>query len=396
MANKIKTLFWIHRSKVNKDGLVPVILRLTYQNKRADKATGFYVNPEHWNVQKQAVKGSNESSQQINSWLQNTRSKILNICREHENSSNVILSELINNLFASSKEEPTLLKFMKEHNEEMKLRVGKGYTSSTYEKYVFTYNKVRSFIFKVERKNDILLKDLSVKFIMEFDQYLRVNDSNQHNTSVKYCINLKRVLNVAVLKGILAKNPCIGYKTVYKITQQVYLSQQELESIEKAILFKENLLLARDLFIFQCNTGLAYTDLSNLKHGDISTDVNGNKWIIKARQKSGIVSTIPLLPKAISIIEKYKPLRTINESPLLPCYSIQKYNQYINEVGVMAKLSKKISSHVGRRTFGNIALSKGISLNVISKILGHSSTLITQKIYAITTQNIISTEIQKW
>jgi hypothetical protein len=71
-------------------------------------------------------------------------------------------------LFATTKEEPALLKFMKEHNEEMKLRVGKGYTFSTYEKYVFTYDKVNSFLAKVHKKKDIMFKDLDVTFIIGF------------------------------------------------------------------------------------------------------------------------------------------------------------------------------------------------------------------------------------
>jgi integrase len=132
--------------------------------------------------------------------------------------------------------------------------------------------------------------------------------------------------------------------------------------------------------------------MTNLKKEDISTDTNGKRWIIKRRQKTGIVSTIPLLPKAIEIIEKYSN----GNADLLPHYSIQKFNQYIGEVGNIAGINKKLSSHVGRRTFGNIALGKGISINVISKILGHSNTLITQRIYAITTQKIIDKEIEKW
>ena len=305
------------------------------------------------------------------------------------------LPSIIERLFATAKEEPTLLKKIEEHNQQLLARVNKDVAFSTYEKYVFTYNKVKAFIEYSSKKKDILLRDVTSRFIMDFDHYLMVHDNNQHNTAVKYCINLKRILNVAVLQGIMVKSPCNDYKTVYKDTPQIYLSGEEVALIENADLVKANYLLVRDLFIFQCNTGLAYTDMVSLKSTDISTDGNGRQWIVKARQKTGIVSTIPLLPKAIEIIDKYKASQ-IERSFLLPHYSIQKYNKYIGEVGDIAKIHKKLSSHVGRRIFGNIALSKGISLNVISKILGHSSTLITQRIYAITTQNIISKEIDKW
>jgi integrase len=230
---------------------------------------------------------------------------------------------------------------------------------------------------------------------MEFDHYLRTVDKNQHNTAVKYCINLKKVINLAVMQGIMAANPFKGYKTIYKDTPQVYLEAHEVLLIEKARIIKTNLLLTRDLFLFQCFTGLAYADLINLKFTDIRVDTQQRAWIIKPRQKSGIVSTIPLLPTAQALIHKYN-LQNKTEGIIFPSYSIQKYNQYLGEIGDLIGLKKKLSSHVGRRTFGNLALSKGISINVISKILGHSNTLITQRIYAITTQKIIGNEIDKW
>lgn len=381
---------------MNKTGCVPLIIRLSFQGNKVDKATGFYVNPDEWNVGKQRMKGRTEQSIQVNEWIDETLVRISDAYREEVRESNAVhLPTVMASLFAGAKEEPALLKLMQEHNDKIKERVGNDYTFSTYEKYVFTYNKVKTFVEKRLNVPDILLRDLTAKFIVDFDHYLRAHDKNQHNTAVKYCINLKSILNTAVLMGILDKSPFSNYKTVYKDTKQVYLEEHEVITLENIELIKPNHTLARDLFLFQCSTGLAYTDMIHLGIADITTDNSGRKWIIKARQKSGIVSTIPLLPKALEIIDKYcQPM--VNQPLLFPHYSIQKYNQYIGEVGTIAGIHKKLSSHVGRRTFGNIALARGVSLNVISKILGHSNTLITQRIYAITTQNIITGEIEKW
>ncbi len=395
MANKIKVLLWLHKSKTNKEGLAPLMIRLSYQNKRADRATGFYVTPKEWNVTKQRLKGNSPKSQEVNDWISEAIVKLSeSIKAETKHDNTVYLPAVLATLFAEIKEEPALLALMANHNEKMKERLGNDFRYSTYEKYVFTYNKVKAFIEHQIGKKDILLRELTTKFIVEFDHYLRANDNNQHNTAVKYCINLKRIINLAVLQGLIEKNPFSTYKTIYKDTQQIYLDECEVLLIENLRLEKQKYVLARDLFLFQCSTGLAYTDMVNLKPEDISVDPNGRKWIIKPRQKSGIVSTIPLLPKALEIIEKYN--RETGQSCLFPYYVIQKYNQYISEIGKQAGLHKKLSSHVGRRTFGNIALARGISLNVISKILGHSNTLITQRIYAITTQRIVNAEIEKW
>ena len=395
MANTIKVLLWLHRTKINKDGLVPLILRLSYQNKKVEKSTGYYIDPKDWNILKQRLKGSKSLAKQINNWIDGVMVKIADLYREEVLTTNIHLPAIMEKLFADSKDEPSLLKTISDFNEQLKLRVNKDFAYSTYEKYVFTYNKVKAFIEGSLKKKDILLRDITTKFIMDFDCYLRVHDNNQHNTAVKYCINLKRILNVAVMEGTISKSPLNSHKTVFKDTIQVYLTEQEVIAFEGVLLVKPKHMLARDLFLFQCHTGLAYTDLANLNREDISIDSIGRQWIIKPRQKSGIVCTIPILPKVLEIIQKYNPEHK-KQGNLLPHYSIQKYNEYIAEIGVMAEIQKRISSHVGRRTFGNIALSKGISLNVISKILGHSNTLITQRIYAITTQNIITNEISKW
>lgn len=395
MANALKVLFWLHKTKANKQGLAPLILRISYNRSKAEKATGFYVHPKDWNSSKQRVKGEKPTAIQVNSWLDYSTARLGDLFRDAVHKQEVHLPSIINLLFAKPVDDPTLLKTIHEHNIAMLERTGHDFSFSTYEKYVFTYNKLQAFITHHYKQKDIYLRDLNTRFIMEFDHYLRTVDKNQHNTAVKYCLNLKKVINLAVLQGKLSVNPFKNYKTVYKDTPQVYLEGHEVTLIENARLCKSNHLLVRDLFLFQCFTGLAYTDLINLKFNDITVDGQQRSWIIKPRQKSGIISTIPLLPSALVLIQKHSSLKK-STGVIFPHYSIQKYNQYLGEIGDLIGLKKKLSSHVGRRTFGNLALSRGISLNVISKILGHSNTLITQRIYAITTQKIIVNEIDRW
>jgi integrase len=287
----------------------------------------------------------------------------------------------------------TLLTVISKFVSDLKKRVGNDYSISTYEKYVFTEKKAESFL-KYIGKQDILLTDLTVGFIVDFDHYLRTVDNNKHNTAVKYCINLKRIINDCVLRGYLLRNPFQSYKTRYKFVFPVFLSEKEVEVLQKLKLERNTHLLVRDLFLFQCHTGLSYTDLSSLSDHDI-VERDGRFWIIKPRQKTGIVAVIPLLPQAIALIEKHKT-NNQGSNRIFSSYTIQKYNHYLGEISMKAGITKPLSSHVGRRTFGNLAISKGISINVISKILGHSSTIITEKIYAVTSSSIIANEMDKW
>lgn len=393
MANSIRVSFWLHRSKINAQGLVPIQLRLTHQSHRLDKSTGHYVKPGRWNDRKQRLKDNSPEEQAINNALHSLELKAINLFNQQQDKGDVYLPEIMETLFVKQKEDPMLLITIETHNKDLKARVGKDYSYSTYEKYEFMADKIKAFM-QHQKRNDIRLKDLTVNFIIDFDHYMRTQDNNQHNTAVKYCHNLKRVINVAVLKGLIPSNPFNSFKTVYKDTQQVYLDERELDIIRKIRLPRAKYELARDLFLFQANTGLAYTDLAELTPADVSF-TEGRQWIVKPRQKSDVVATIPIMGEAANLIAKYQEDERGGKY-LFPTISIQKYNQALGEIGEMAGLHKRISSHVGRRTFGNVALARGVSLNVISKILGHSNTIITQRIYAHTTQTIISKEMEKW
>lgn len=318
MANSIKVLFWVHRSKINKEGKAPLILRLTYQNQKAEKATGFYVFPNQWNVSRQKLRGNKDNADEVNNWLEITNSKIFELFKNSVKAESFHLNSLLQATFAKNTEEPVLIDVIQEYVQQLKKRVGKDFAYSTYEKYVFTLDKVKAFVKHQYKQPKFLLRDLNTKFIIDFDHYLRVVDNNQHNTAVKYCLNLKREINICVLKGLLTSNPLNAYKTVYKDTQQVFLNESELQKVERVLLIKPSQQLVRDLFLFQCYTGLAYTDMISLSNRDITIDPAGRKWIIKKRQKTDIVSTIPLLKPALVILNKYATPNTNQKAICIP------------------------------------------------------------------------------
>jgi len=185
----------------------------------------------------------------------------------------------------------------------------------------------------------------------------------------------------------------IRYKSTFKDVERIYLTQEELDAIEQKTFKIERLNLVRDMFLFQCYTGLAYSDMALLTNIDVKPGIDGNKWIIINRKKTDVRSAIPLLPKALMIIEKYDGKR--NGDELLPCYSIQKFNSYLEEIADLCGIQKNLTSHVGRRTFATtVALSNWVSIETISKILGHSTTKITHQ-YAVVTDLKVSQEMEK-
>lgn len=384
---------WLYKAKANKKGQYPLYIRISYSGIRKTIASGYYIDPSKWDSNKSRVKGNQDDAKSINSYLQQTQSRLINIYNEMLKEGDLNLNRLLDKFFGRDITPLTLLELVKHHNEDFKKRIGIDYTFSTYEKYDILRKKLELFIPQKYSKSDIRLHDVSYTFGSDFDFYLKHNDKNQHNTVAKYIINLKKILNMAVSKGWISKNPLSNFKASYKDVDRIYLSLVELQAIEKKNFKIKRIALVKDLFLFQCYTGLSYSDMAKLTEKDVTDGIDGNKWIIIRRKKTDIRSVIPLLPNALSILEKYSADKT--NSHLLPCISIQKFNSYLTEIADQCLIEKNLTSHVGRRTFATtIALANGVSIETISRILGHSSTKITHQ-YAVVTDLKVSEEMNK-
>ena len=127
----------------------------------------------------------------------------------------------------------------------------------------------------------------------------------------------------------------------------------------------------------------------------LSKDNRGQLWIRKSRQKTRNMCLIPLLPPALEIIEKYKEHPVCQtENVVLPVPSNQRLNSYLQEIADICRIRKKITMHVARHTFATtVALANGVSLETLSKVMGHNNIRSTQ-IYARITDTKISNEMQ--
>ncbi len=126
-----------------------------------------------------------------------------------------------------------------------------------------------------------------------------------HNTTTKHIKSLKKIVHFAMVHEWMDRNPFINVKCNYTESRRSYLSQENLDKLEGKTFTIPRLQEVKDIFLFSCYTGLAYSDASVLTPDDISTGIDGEKWIVIYRKKTGTRSPIPLLPQAMKIIEKY-------------------------------------------------------------------------------------------
>ena len=153
----------------------------------------------------------------------------------------------------------------------------------------------------------------------------------------------------------------------------------------------ERLAEVRDVYVFCCFTGYAYETVYNLESANIFKGLDGKLWITKDRQKTGVEETVPLLPIALAIIEKYKnhPY-CLSENKLLPVNSNVRYNAYIKEVATICGIKKELTTHTARHTFATtVLLENDVPIETVGKLLGHKDLRSTQ-IYAKITKRKIS------
>jgi len=195
--------------------------------------------------------------------------------------------------------------------------------------------------------------------------------------------------------GYIDRDPFTEFKTTYQDPNRApYLTQQEIDAIEAKEIKIERLRVVRDIFLFMCYTGLSYSDLAKLTQEDISTGIDGGKWIIGERNKTGNRFSIPLLPKALRILEKYAdhPECAVKET-ILPMRSNQKLNSYLTEIADICGIQKNLTCHIARHTFATtVTLTNGVPIETVSKMLGHKN-LQTTQIYSKVIDKKISVDM---
>jgi len=201
-----------------------------------------------------------------------------------------------------------------------------------------------------------------------------------NNSAVKYIRNFQKIVNICLDNGWLQVNPFLKYKAKVKQVDRIFLNQTELDSISVKNFGTERVNVVKDIFLFCCYTGLAYADVQKLKPSEIVVGVDGEAWISSKRVKTNTAFKIPLLPSALQLIDKYKDhLATRLTARTFPVISNQKMNAYLKEIAEICNINKILTFHIARHTFATtVTLANGVSIESVSKMLGHTNIKTTQ------------------
>ena len=273
-----------------------------------------------------------------------------------------------------------LMEVFEEHNAQMKALVGHEFSPLTLERYTTSKKHTEEFMKWKYKVDDMDIQKLNYQFMTNYEFWLKSVRKCDHNTSMKYLSNFKKIVNICIKSGWLDRDPFVGFKMTKREVERPFLVEEELNRIIEKTFLMPRMSQVRDIFIFCCYTGLAYADVEKLTREEITTGIDGEKWIWTSRQKTESTTRIPLLPPALEILDRYKDdPQCLIKKRLLPVLSNQKMNTYLKEIADACNITKKMTFHTARHTFATtVTLTNGVPIETVSKMLGHRNLKTTQ------------------
>ncbi|MGD9994115.1 MAG: tyrosine-type recombinase/integrase [Salinivirgaceae bacterium] len=372
--------------------------RLIIDRRKTEFATNFYCEEKLWDKEKGRAKKNmviNDELSEIENNLNRIRRKLLDDGKPLSSRSIIAIYK------GDKKTQRFLVEYMDEHIKE--IREKKEHAINTVNHYSASKKIYQDFIKSAYKKSDFPIKEMNYDFVKAFDHYLMTKHTDRHgnnikrNTANKHHSRLRTMLHKAHNEALILENPYTRFQLRNKPTNRSFLTSDEINRIIK-LNFENNQVLdrVRDFFLFSCYTSLRFSDAYNLKMTDIIETSNSKKIISIEMDKTKEMVYVPLIAEAMELIDKYKDEDSrIVSNYVLPRYSNQKVNLFLKHIGTLAEIEKDLTHHVARHTFATVALNNGIPLDVVQKILGHSSIRTTQ-IYAKMLTSTLEKEMEKF
>jgi site-specific recombinase XerD len=396
---KINVHFYLNKQKAKNDQFA-LYIRLRIDGTLATISTGRFVSSALWDSHKEKVKGSTPVAHSMNAYIDKIRNDMNQYFLDKQARGLEVTTKELKDKFLGVEEkqkEVTIVEAFNYHNLNMLERARAGIIAKkTHTRYEIAKNKMIEFMKDKYKTSDMPLKDLKLSFISGFEHFLRTKSNLMANSAYKYMKSLKRVMNLSVEMEWIAVNPFTNYKCAYYSPERQILNEEEIEIMLNKQFTSPRMQTIRDVFVFCCYTGFAYAEVYKFKRDAITRGIDGDLWITAHRTKTGIRESVPLLPVALDIIERYKEdPYCVKHNKLLPVLSNQRYNSYLKELSALCGLKHELTSHIARHTFATtVTLSNGVPIETVSKMLGHTK-LATTQIYAKVLDTKVSQDMHK-
>lgn len=330
-----------------------VSVELCFCAKRQRKyfSTGVKVTTTQWSdASKMVVK--RKDADELNGIIQAYRARaneiISKMVKEGCCDLNVIISQM-----NGEDEGTSFIEYCERRRNERKVCEHTKKRYDVFIKFLKTWGKIKSF------------QDCNVSKVRAMDEYLHRQDKAQC-TIYDYHKYLKLFINDAMIDGLIEQNPYKFLPFHIGKGEKQYVdcvTEDQFAAIKKLKLSTPHILHARDLFLFQCYTGLAYSDLASFNYANCE-EIGGKMFYHAKRTKTDTDFVFQLLNPALELLQKY--------DFKLPKMSNQRYNDYLKAIGQMVGVDR-LHTHMGRATAATLFLSKGMPINIVARVLGHTT-----------------------
>ena len=380
-------LFYANKSKV-KNGIVPVMGRITINGTQSQFSCKRSIPLSLWDAKGNCAKGRSREALDLNRDLDNIKAQIIKHYQHLSDREAFVTAEMVRNAYQGfGSEYATLLGAFDKDIANLKRRVGKDRALGTYKLQVRSRNYVADFLQMNFRRNDISMQELTPDFIKEFAVYLSNERGLASATIWLTCMHLKGVVGRAHDNGKIQRNVFAQFHISPKCKERTFLTEEELKKVMAHEFEDANLAFIRDLFVFMNFTALSFVDLKELTTDNI-VEVNGEKWIVGKRHKTGVPYQVKLLAVPLQIIDRYRDYPKENPKSVFGEVNYWSVCKKLKSVMKECGIDKPISAHCARHGFATMALTNGMPIESVSRVLGHTN-IVTTQIYArITTQKL--------
>jgi integrase len=392
---KIIIRYIVALNRINNEGKTAIGCRITYMKQRKQFSTGIFINPSLWDSKSQLVKPPNEENEIINTQLSLIKNKIHQAFLMLQIQQKSFTVQHIYSTYKGEKiaRDYNVIEYFEVYLNKLKRLVRIDMKQSTWNKYYYVKNNAKAFIKWKFKTNDLPLKKLKLQFLEDYDYYMKVEKGKKQITINKEIQRLKKPVKVAVAEGYLDKDPFMLYKSKRVNKEVVFLSVDELKQLEAYEFSQPRLQQVKDWFVFSCYTGLAYNEIKNFRKKNIVTGFDGQLWIEMVREKTQKNISVPLLPKAKDLIDKYV---NDNSDEVFDVCSNQRYNSYLKEIASILGINKRLTTHTARKTFAStVLLFNDVPMEIVSELLGHSSISITEDSYGKVVKKKVSEQMKR-
>ena len=363
--------FYCRESKKNRDGLAPVELVIILNTRRCFIQLPRKEYPSQFKAQLRGKKRTD-----LIDYLDGIRVRLNEIATSFLMEGQPLTADALKAYFKTGGYVVyTIEDLFNDYMHILSKRVGKDLTQKTFRKYEIARDKFYQIISPKEPVSAIT-KAVIMDYQASMNRYL------DYVTTNGYCQRVKTIVQFGIDNGKIKINPFSGIRLRRGEKSVQFLSEEEVEKIRTTDFHNESLNRVRDLFVFQAASGLSYTDMAKLVPTDFQVTEDGQYYIHDKRNKTGVFYTAVILEQGVEILKKYHFK--------LPIIGNHKLNVYLKAIRDLCGIDKPIFSHVARHTYATRCLNRGIRLEVVAKLLGHSTTRITQHYAKLLKDNILN------